>query len=220
MSKDTTLIADGATNGTETEAAAPMSPDGQTASKPAPAVPDATADTVVVPSLSGADIEALQARAVKADENRDRYLRIAADFENFKKRAARERQEAVRFANEALLGKLVAVLDNLEIALASEANATSASGESFRTGVALIHGQLKNLLVDAGLEQIDAAGQPFNPNLHEAVAQHESAEVPEGHVLQQLRKGYKYRERLLRPASVVVAKPPAAPTPPAEPASN
>jgi len=156
-------------------------------------------------ALSAAEIEALQARAAKADENRNLYLRTAADFENFKKRAARERQESVRYANEALLGKLISVLDNFEIALASAASLTGGSGESFRAGVALIQSQLRNVLVEAGLEEVDAAGQPFDPNLHEAVAQRESSEVSDGHVLQQMRKGYKYWDRLLRPASVVVA---------------
>lgn len=162
-------------------------------------------------ALSAAEVEALQARAAKGDESRDLYLRTAADLENFKKRAARERQESVRYANEALLGKLISVLDNFEIALASDPGADGASGESFRAGVALIQSQLRNVLAEAGLEEVDAAGQPFDPNLHEAVAQRESSEVSDGHVLQQLRKGYKYRERLLRPASVVVAKAPAPP---------
>ena len=70
--------------------------------------------------------------------------------------------------------------------------------------------QLKNVLTEAGLEEVDAAGKPFDPNLHEAVSQQESAEVPEGQVLQQLRKGYKLRERLIRPAGVVVSKKPSA----------
>lgn len=174
-----------------------------------------TAAPAVGLALSVAEIEALQARAAKADETRDLYMRTAADLENFKKRAARERQESVRYANEALLGKVISVLDNFEIALASDPSADGASGESFRAGVALIQSQLRNVLAEAGLEEVKAAGQPFDPNLHEAVAQRESSEVSDGHVLQQLRKGYKYRERLLRPASVVVAKAPAPPAPPA-----
>lgn len=217
MSKETTMIADSPTEGEGAGATTPVSPEPEAASGQAPVDTAAERDTIAAPPLSAAEIEALQARASKADESRDRYLRAAADFENFKKRAARERQEAVRFANEALLGKLVSVLDSFEMALAADANAASASGESFRAGVAMIHGQLRSALVEAGLEEVNAAGQPFNPNLHEAVAQHESAEVPEGHVFQQLRRGYKYRDRLLRPASVVVAKPPATPAAPDAP---
>ncbi len=197
----------------DTEALPPCEP--AMAAEPAVAASGADGADTAAPAtglaLSAAEIEALQARAAKADENRDLYLRTAADFENFKKRAARERQESVRYANEALLGKLISVLDNFEIALASEASLAGGSGESFRAGVALIQSQLRNVLVEAGLEEVDAAGQPFDPNLHEAVAQRESSEVSDGHVLQQMRKGYKYRDRLLRPASVVVAKAPAPP---------
>jgi len=72
--------------------------------------------------------------------------------------------------------------------------------------VAMIQQQLKSVLTETGLEEIDAAGKPFDPTLHEAVSQRETSEVPEGHVVEQLRKGYKLRERLLRPATVVVAK--------------
>jgi len=80
---------------------------------------------------------------------------------------------------------------------------------SWQAGVAMIQEQLKTVLADTGVEEIDAAGKPFDPNLHEAISQQESAEVPEGVVLQQLRKGYKFKDRLLRPATVIVAKKPA-----------
>lgn len=146
----------------------------------------------------------------QADEFRDRFLRVAADLENFRKRSARERQEAVQFANQALLEKLIPVLDNLDMALAALSGAQGASVESVKTGVEMVFGQLKNVLREAGLQEIDASGQPFNPAWHEAVSQQESADVPEGQVIQQLRKGYKLRERLLRPASVVVARQPQA----------
>jgi len=84
------------------------------------------------------------------------------------------------------------------------------AGQSLHAGVNLICQQLKGVLAEAGLEELDAAGKPFDPHLHEAVSQQETPEVPEGHVVQQLRKGYKLRDRLLRPASVIVAKPPGA----------
>src|SRR5262249_40965517 len=106
---------------------------------------------------------------------------------------------------------LVPVLDNLDMALSAVANAPEPSAKSLQTGVAMIGQQLRNALSEAGLEEIDATGQAFDPNFHEAVSQQESADVPEGHVLQQLRKGYNLRDRLLRPASVIVAKKPAAP---------
>ncbi len=153
-------------------------------------------------------LEELKQRAAKADENWDRLLRTAADFENFKKRAAREKQEAIKFANEALLEKLMPVLDNFDSALNATQNVPADGAQSLQTGLNMINQQLKSALTQAGLEEVDATGQTFDPNLHEAVSQRETTEVPEGQVVQQLRKGYKLKERLLRPASVIVAKAP------------
>jgi molecular chaperone GrpE len=82
-------------------------------------------------------------------------------------------------------------------------------GQALKAGIAMTQQQFRNTLAEAGLEEVDAGGKPFDPNLHEAVSQQETDAVPEGHVAQQLRKGYRLRERLLRPASVVVAKKPA-----------
>lgn len=154
------------------------------------------------------DLDALKAEAAKAKEYWDKLLRTTADFDNYKKRAARERQEAVKFANEGIIGTLIPIIDNFEMALTAMANAQDPAIQSLQSGVSMIHQQLKKALADAGLEEVDAANQRFDPNVHEAVSQQESADVPEGHVLQQLRKGYKLRDRLLRPASVVVAKKP------------
>lgn len=154
-------------------------------------------------------LDELKERAAKADENWERLLRTTADFENFRKRAAREKQDATRFANESLMQKLLPVLDSFDMAMAATHASPAEAVESVQTGVRMIHQQLKSALVEAGLEEVDATGQAFDPNWHEAVSQVETAEVPEGHVAQQVRKGYKLRERLLRPASVVVAKQPA-----------
>ena len=153
-------------------------------------------------------LEELKDRAAKADENWERLLRTTADFENFKKRVTREKQEAIRYANEGLLQKLVPVLDNFDMALSAAQTGQTEAAQSLQAGINMIYQQLKSALVEAGLEEVDAAGKTFDPNLHEAVSQTETAEVPEGQVLQQLRKGYKLRERLLRPATVVVAKAP------------
>lgn len=171
-------------------------------------------ETAAEQPLTEDNIQQLQAQAAKADEYRDQLLRTAADLDNYKKRAAREKQEAIKFANEALLAKLIPVLDNFDMALAAVSNAQgekdpSASTDSLQQGVSMIQQQLRQALADAGLEEINATGQPFDPNYHEAVSQQESADVPEGHVMQQLRKGFKLRERLLRPATVIVAKAPA-----------
>jgi molecular chaperone GrpE len=152
----------------------------------------------------------LKARAVKADENWERLLRTTADFDNFRKRAAREKQEAIKYANEGLLQKLVLVLDNFDMALAAAQKTGSDAGQSLQAGVGMIYQQFKNVLTEGGLEEVNAVGQPFDPNFHEALSQQERSDVPEGQVVEQMRKGYKLRDRLLRPASVVVAKQPAA----------
>ncbi len=119
-----------------------------------------------------------------------------------------------------LLQKLLPVLDNFEMALTAAQTATSGRHTgtapensklaALQSGVMMIQQQLKSILAETGLEEIDATGKPFDPNFHEAISERESAEVPEGHVLQQVRKGYKMKERLLRPATVIVAKKPAA----------
>ena len=90
------------------------------------------------------------------------------------------------------------------------ATGPNATAQSLQAGIAMTHQQFKSVLGEAGLEEIDATQQAFDPNFHEAVAQEESAAIAEGHVVRQLRKGYKLRERLLRPASVIIAKAPAA----------
>ncbi|HZF01111.1 MAG TPA: nucleotide exchange factor GrpE [Methylomirabilota bacterium] len=153
--------------------------------------------------LTPEQIEELKIRADKAGKN---WVQTAADFENFKKRAARERIEAIQFANVSLLQKLLPILDNFEMAQAAAQTVKDEKSSSLQSGVAMIQQQLKAVLLEAGLEEIDAAGKPFDPALHEAIAQQETAEAPEGHIVQQVRKGYKLRERLLRPATVIVAK--------------
>jgi molecular chaperone GrpE len=171
------------------------------------------ANVPVVAELTPGQLEELKTRAAKADEHWDRLLRTAADLENFKKRAARERSEAAQFANVALLLKLLPVLDHFEMAQATTQTAeVPQSGiASLQAGIAMIQQQLKGVLAETGLEEIDASGKPFDPTLHEAVSQLETDDAPEGQVVQQIRKGYKLRDRLLRPAAVVVAKKPSAP---------
>jgi molecular chaperone GrpE len=160
------------------------------------------------PEAAPDEVAELKAQAAKAAEYWDRFLRLTADFDNYKKRAARERQEAVSFANENLLAKLLPVMDAFEMALAAPTSDPAA--KSLQAGIVMIANQLKSALAEAGLEEIDASGKPFDPNLHEAVSQQETADAPEGEVIRQTRKGYKFRQRLMRPAGVIVAKTPAA----------
>ncbi len=140
----------------------------------------------------------------KIKELEDRFLRLTAESDNYRKRAAREKDEARQFANQSLIESLLPVLDNFQMAL----DAAKDADPSVREGVEMILGQLKGVLTDSGVEEIDALGEMFNPELHEAVSQQETTAAEEGCVVKQLRKGYRLRERLVRPASVVVAKPP------------
>lgn len=152
----------------------------------------------------------LEGHAAKAAENWDKFLRATADLENFKKRVARERIEQAKFAQAPLLQSLIPILDNLDMAMGAAETSKAESASSLRQGVAMVFQQLKSALQAAGLQEIDATGQAFDPNLHEAVSQVETHHAPEGIVVQQLRKGYKLHDRLLRPASVVVAVKPSA----------
>lgn len=180
----------------------PSAADGAAAGEPLASAPASP--------LTAEQLAELQVRAAKADEHWERLLRTAADFDNFKKRAAREKQEGIQFANEGLLNKLLPVLDSLDKAVTAAQSATPEANEALHEGVNMISRQLKSVLAEAGLEEVDAMGQLFDPHLHEAISQLETPEVPPDHVAQQLRKGYRLRGRLLRPATVVVAKSPAA----------
>jgi molecular chaperone GrpE len=146
------------------------------------------------------DTEGLQA---DLERFRDLALRSQADFENYKKRSAREKEEAIKYANSSLLEKLIAIVDNFELGL----EAARAEGEKspIFSGMSMVLKQLMDFLTDAGLQPIDATGQKFDPNLHEAIAHEPSATVAEGTVIRQTRRGYKMKDRLLRPSSVVVS---------------
>ena len=150
----------------------------------------------------------MEAKAQKADEYWDRFVRLNAEFDNFKKRAARERSEAVKYANEALLERLIPTLDHFEMAMAAVQNVDDKSVASIKMGIEMVHNQLKTTLKEAGLEEVDALGKAFDPVWHEAVSQKETTDVPEDQVVEQARKGYKLNDRLIRPANVVVAKAP------------
>jgi len=177
------------------------------ANSAAPATTEPAEPLAIPQTLTAEQIEDLTARAAKAEENWDRYVRAVAELDNYRKRVARERTELIQQANERLIRELLPVLDNFEAALTTAGNATQL--EAFKAGVGMILNQLRQVLAVAGVQEIDATGQPFDPALHEAVAHQETSAVPEGHVLQQTRKGYRLNGRLLRPASVVVAKAPA-----------
>src|SRR5512132_83224 len=140
------------------------------------------------------------------DRFRDLALRSQADFENYKKRAAREKEDAVKYANSSLLQRLVSILDNFELGLA--AAKTEGEQSPVYSGMVLVQKQLNDLLEENGLQAIEAEGKKFDPNLHEAIAD-EQSEAAEGTVIRQPRRGYRFKDRLLRPARVVVSSGPA-----------
>lgn len=152
----------------------------------------------------GTEESLLQQFQADLDRFRDLALRSQADFENFRKRAAREKEDAVKYSNASFLEKLIPILDNFELGL--NAARSSAADSPIIAGMDMVAKQLNDFLLGSGVEPVNGEGQPFDPNLHEAVAQEASADVPEGVVIRQLRRGYKLRERLLRPATVVVSK--------------
>ncbi|HEX8295024.1 MAG TPA: nucleotide exchange factor GrpE [Chthoniobacteraceae bacterium] len=168
--------------------------------------PAATAEAPNLNELPQED-SLLQKAQADLERYRDLALRNQADFENFRKRAAREKEDAVKYANSSFLDKLIPILDNFELGL----NAARASAEDspILAGMDMVAKQLNDFLLGTGVEPVNGEGQTFDPNLHEAVAQEESADVPEGVIVRQLRRGYRLRERLLRPATVVVSKGPA-----------
>ena len=157
-------------------------------------------------SISAEDLEALKAKAAKADENWDKFLRAAADLDNYRKRVSREKEELVRFTSERVVSALLPALDNLERAI-DAAQKHGNENSSLLEGITQVYSQFRRSLTEFGLQDVVAnAGHPFDPNLHEAVSQIESEEHPEGHVVEQLQRGYKLADRLLRPARVVVSK--------------
>src|SRR5262245_35647696 len=150
--------------------------------------------------------DAMAALQADLDRFRDLALRSQADFENYKKRAAREKENAVKYANSALLERLVSILDNFELGLA--AAKTESQESPIYSGMVLVQKQLNDLLEENVLQPIEADGKKFDPNLHEAIG-HEPSQSPEGTVIRQARRGYRFKDRLLRPARVVVSSGPA-----------
>src|SRR2546425_6622138 len=140
------------------------------------------------------------------DRFRDLAMRSQADFENYKKRCAREKDDAIKYANKDLLERLVAIVDNFELGL--EAARGEGEKSPIYSGMSLVLKQLQDFLTENGLQPIEAVGQKFDPNLHEAIAHEPSNEIPEETVIRQTRRGYRLKDRLLRPSAVVVSSGP------------
>ncbi len=153
--------------------------------------------------------EELVAQAKKEQaEAHDRYLRLAADMENLRRRTVREKDEIRQFAAGRVLEDMISVLDNLGFGLTA-AKAPNADIKTIVGGIGMVADQLKNVLGQHGLKEINPVGQTFDPNQHEAIAAQPSADVADGNVAQVVRIGYSLNGRLLRPASVVVSSGPA-----------
>jgi molecular chaperone GrpE len=134
---------------------------------------------------------------------KDLALRSEADLQNFRKRAAREKEDAIKYANASFLERLIPVLDNFEMGLTA---ARAEKNSAILSGFEMVAKQFTDFLADSGVQSIEAEGRKFDPNLHEAVAQEASDTVADGVVIRQLRKGYKLKDRLIRPANVIVSK--------------
>jgi molecular chaperone GrpE len=141
----------------------------------------------------------------RSDENLRNWQRAAADFSNYKRRTEEERELVAQFANAILIGKLLAVLDDFDRALE---NVPADAHEGWVDGVRLVERKLRGMLEAEGVTPIDAVGQPFDPNFHEAVVHEETADHPDNHVIGELQRGYRLHDRVLRPALVRVANNP------------
>ena len=150
----------------------------------------------------GGEVDVLAALTAERDEAIDRWKRTAADFDNFRKRAVREREATVTLANERLVKELLPILDDLERALVA---ATEHEEAMLEEGVRLVHKSLESLLARQGLAEIDASGM-FDPHVHEALLSQPS-DAAEGSVIDVVQKGYTLGDRVVRPARVVVAGP-------------
>lgn len=182
--------------------------------KPAP--PDGAQETgpepTDVPEVPAEGQEAPEEAAVPSPEDlvkeaEERYVRLYAEFENYKKRTARENEDFRKYANEGVLKEMLGVLDNFERAIAHAKEAEGA-GDKLIEGVELIHKQLLDVLGRQGVTPIAALGAPFDPQVHQAVSQQETGEAEAGTVVDEVQRGFFFRERVLRPAMVVVAKAP------------
>lgn len=136
-------------------------------------------------------------------ESEVKYMRLSADFANFKKRTDKEKSDIYRLGNEKIMNDLLPVIDNFERALS---HADEGSKESFVKGVQMIHDHLMDVLKKEGLTEIQAMGQPFNPSLHHAVIQEETEDFESDHVIAVLQKGYTLNEKVIRPSMVKVAQ--------------
>jgi molecular chaperone GrpE len=166
-------------------------------------------EQVEVPPDPVEDIQVLQEKLTAAEaESKAKYdqlLRLAAEFENYKKRSAREIEDFRKYANESLLRELLTVVDNLERAIDSD-NGNADSNACVLEGVRMTLQEILKIFDKFGVKPIDSLGKPFDPTFHQAILQEETMAQPENTVTKEMQRGYLIHERLLRPAMVVVSK--------------
>lgn len=158
-----------------------------------------------LPLPSPDELKELRIKATKSEEYYERLLRQVAETDNLRKRLAKEKQDAIRYANESLIEKLLPTMDSFDMAISAANLSNENTIDSLKKGVEMVHVQLKRTLEETGLKEINATGEIFNPALHEAISRKETNEAADGTVIEQIRKGYQLNERLVRPASVIVA---------------
>jgi len=141
-------------------------------------------------------------------ELKNKYLRLYADFENYKRLAAKEKEELIKYSNEELIRELLSVIDHLELALQHSSNNADYSASTLAEGVQMILKELKTILEKFGIVSIDALGKPFDPFVHHAMSQIETEESDENMVVEEFRKGYMLKDRVLRASLVGVSKKP------------
>ena len=163
-------------------------------------------DNVSPNNPAGEEDDPMTGLQADLDRFRDLAMRSQADFENYKKRAAREKEDAIKYANSGLLDRLLPIIDNFELGL--EAARGEGENSPVFSGMNMVLKQLMDFLIEHGVQPIDAIGQTFDPNLHEAIAHEPNDEVPENVIIRQSRRGYRMKDRLLRPSSVVVSSGP------------
>jgi molecular chaperone GrpE len=170
-------------------------------------IPAETAGTEQAPAQETTAPPPEEALTAQVTALQDKLLRQQAEFENSRKRLMKEKQDAIRYGNESLLEALLTIIDHFELGL--QAAESAQDPQAIVQGMQMVKTQFTRFLQEQGLQEIPAVGQSFDPNLHDAVSQQETTDKPAGTILSQQRKGYKLNDRLLRPATVVVAQAPA-----------
>jgi len=164
---------------------------------------DTAADETVEQEEAAAEPDAAALQA-QLDELNQRFLRTAADFENYKRRTALEKDDLLKYSNAKIIGEILPVLDNFQLALKTTSD--NKEVQNVVKGVDMIYRQLLQVLEVAGMTKIEAVGHAFDPNLHEAIMQVDDDSVPEDTVVEELRAGYMLKERVIRPSMVKVSR--------------